>query len=64
MDVIPSDNPTVADIRHYLIIENGWADIEVADLLEAHADAVREDGTTSATYAQWEQWAQEEPEGN
>jgi len=57
-------NPTVDSIRHHLIIDNGWDDIEVADLLEAHEDEVLEDGTTTASFEQWELWAQEMPESN
>lgn len=59
-----NQNPTVQDIRHHLIIDNGWMDIEVADLLEAYEDDVNEDGTTNATHDEWEYRAQHMPESN
>lgn len=57
-------NPTTDEIRHYLIVDNGWHHLEVKDLLKNHAEAVNEDGTTNASRDQWSKWAQEEAEGN
>lgn len=57
-------NPTVASIRHHLVIDNGWDDAEVDDLLAHRTEYVNEDGTTNATFEHWEHFAQEEPESN
>lgn len=57
-------NPTTTEIRHYLVVDNGWDDVEVDDLFNDHADAINRDGTTTATRDEWTQWAQEMPESN
>jgi hypothetical protein len=57
-------NPTTTDIRHHLVVDNGWDDLEVDDLLANNADVVNADGTTSATYEQWEERIANEPESN
>jgi len=45
-------------------VDNGWDDLEVDDLLANNADVVNADGTTSATYEQWEERIANEPESN
>ena len=57
-------NPTVGSIRHHLVVDNGWDDVEVDVLLANRDEYVNEDGTTKASHDQWERFARDEPESN
>jgi hypothetical protein len=57
-------NPTTTEIRRHLVVDNGWDDLEVDDLLANNADVVNEDGTTEATCEEWELLIQQEASSN
>ncbi|QIN93852.1 hypothetical protein SEA_ALAKAZAM_30 [Microbacterium phage Alakazam] len=46
-------NPTAAQVRSYLVNDNGWTDEEVDQLFGYYFRHINEDGTTGLTRDQW-----------
>ncbi|WP_347756809.1 hypothetical protein [Agrococcus sp. ProA11] len=46
--------PSIYEVRKFLVEDNGWTEVEFTDLAEAHDRWINDDGTTTATYDEWE----------
>lgn len=54
-----ANNPPEAEVRRYLIEDNGWTEQEWDQFAAFHRDSINADGTTTLSRDEWTRLAEE-----